>query len=204
MLISSKRLGWALASSSPPPLGPLPRVLALLQVLAAERPAQRRASRRAAMGPQARRSRARLVPSTKPRKHGAAPGSGEAGEGSQPSGPKKPGKKPRDLLKTAANLMSDFGSATPANEAYFGKSWVAHGRSCKRLQDVFEKKLDSTKDMAEYKQLQMAKKQVHNVISICRFLHSHGSGSDGLAEMFDKQLHSWPWTRQPLLPFRCT
>ena len=59
-------------------------------------------------------------------------------EGAQP-GPKKPGKKPRDLLKTVANLMTDFESATPSNDAYFGKDWAAHGRYCKRLQDDIDK-----------------------------------------------------------------
>ena len=50
----------------------------------------------------------------------------QTSEGAQP-GPKKPGKKPRDFLKTVANLMTDFESATPSAEAFFrqelGSPW---------------------------------------------------------------------------------
>ena len=125
-----------------------------------------------------------------PRKPKAAAGKTDTEAPAQAAGApqkKKPGRPPRDLYKTCADLIQRFQQSERTDARYWGEESTTCLRNAKQLHKDVATKLNREGDEGEYERMERVRKGVDAIKVVVKFVSASGWDSDGLADCVDEQ-----------------
>ena len=121
---------------------------------------------------------------------GGAPGSGAGGSGSADNKKNKVGRPRRDVLAEMNRLVKEFEDSSEGDSTWYGDNFKTRERNAKRLLQDVEARIQAEGCSAqESVELGIAKKKVHGVINLCKFIVASTMDAELFGATFDEQQH---------------